>query len=78
MYKLFITGFLQVFFVALNTYLIANAFFVGVFFCGFTISFIWTFNVSKVAFGGIWDKVTYSIGAAVGGITGLFIAQVWV
>lgn len=71
--NLFTTGFLQVFFVALNTWLIAQRNFVGVLVVSFLISFIWSFNVKKVAFGSMRDRIVYSLGASIGGLTGLFI-----
>lgn len=71
--NLITTGFLQVFFVALNTWLITQRNFVGVLVVSFLISFIWSFNVKKVAFGGMRDRVIYSLGASIGGLTGLFI-----
>jgi hypothetical protein len=74
MMKLFYTGFIQVFFVALNTFFIANKFYAAVFVCGFIISFIWCFNVKKVAFGDMWDKIYYSGGAACGSIIGLIVS----
>ena len=49
--KLFITGFLQVFFVACNTYFISKSFYIGVFICGLIISLIWSWNVKKLFFG---------------------------
>lgn len=71
--KLFITGFLQVFFVALNTWLITQQNYIGVAIVSFLISFIWTFNVKKVVFGSMTDRVIYSLGAAIGGLSGLLI-----
>jgi len=71
--NLFITGFLQVFFVALNTWLITQKNFIGVLIVSFLISFIWSFNVKKVAFGSMPDRVIYSLGASIGGFTGLII-----
>ena len=71
--NLFTTGFLQVFFVALNTWLITQRNFLGVLVVSFLISFIWSFNVKKVAFGSMRDRVIYSLGASIGGLTGLFI-----
>lgn len=71
--KLFITGFLQVFFVALNTWLITQQNYIGVVIVSFLISFIWSFNVKKVAFGSMTDRVIYSLGAAIGGLSGLLI-----
>lgn len=70
--KLFITGFLQVFFVAINTYFIANKMLFGTAMAGFTISFIWSFNVKKVAFGTMQDRVIYALGAGFGSLVGLY------
>jgi len=72
--KLFLTGFTQVFFVAINTYFLSKVFFLGVLVCGFMISFIWSYNVKKIAFGTFWDRMTYSSGAALGSVFGLFIS----
>ena len=75
MIQLITTGFLQVFFVAINTWLITKQQYIGVIIVSFLISFIWSFNVKKVAFGTMKDRFIYSLGASLGGITGLFIGQ---
>lgn len=72
--NLFITGFLQVFFVAINTYFIANKMLFGTAMAGFTISFIWSFNVKKVAFGTTKDRIIYSLGAGFGSLAGLYLS----
>lgn len=72
--KLFITGFVQVFFVAINTYFLSKMFYIGVFLCAFMISFIWSWNVKKVVFGTFSDRVTYSLGAAFGSLIGLYVS----
>jgi hypothetical protein len=72
--KLFITGFLQVFFVAINTYFIANKMLFGTAVAGFIISIIWSLNVKKVAFGTTKDRVIYAFGAGTGSLVGLFIS----
>lgn len=72
--KLFITGFIQVFFVAINTFFISRTIYGGVLLCGFLISFVWTWNVKKVAFGTLMDRLFYSIGAGVGSLTGLIVS----
>lgn len=41
---------------------------------GFLISFIWSWNVRKIAFGSILDRIRYSAGAATGGALGLYIS----
>ena len=73
--KLFFTGFLQVFFVAINTYFIANKMMVGTLMAGFVISFVWSFNVKKVAFGTINDRIIYALGAGVGSLCGLLVSM---
>ena len=72
--KLFITGFTQVFFVAINTFFISKAIYGGVLICGFLISFIWSWNVKKLAFGTIKDRLWYSLGAGVGSLIGLVVS----
>ena len=72
--KLFSTGFLQVFFVAVNTYFIAHENYIGALMMGFVISFIWTFNVKRVVFSGIAGRLHYSFGAALGCLIGLIIS----
>jgi hypothetical protein len=72
--KLFITGFTQVFFVAINTYFISKAIYGGVLICGFLISFIWSWNVKKVAFGNMKDRIYYSLGAGFGSLAGLAVS----
>lgn len=73
--NLFLTGFLQVFFVAINTYFITKNFYTGVLIVSFLISFIWSFNVKKVAFGSLKDRIIYSLGASTGGLIGLYISK---
>lgn len=72
--KLFITAFIQVFFVAINTYFISKRYFVGAFICGFMISLIWSWNVKRIAFGTLNDRYTYAVGAGCGSIVGLWVA----
>lgn len=75
--KLFLTGFLQVFFVAINTYFISNTMYFGVIIASFLISFIWSFNVKKIALGSLKDRIIYSSGATFGGTLGLFTATLF-
>ena len=72
--RLFTTGFLQVFFVAINTIFLANQFYLGVLLASFAISLIWSFNVKKVAFGSMRDRLIYSVGAMTGSVAGLFVS----
>lgn len=75
--KLLITGFIQVFFISINTFFISKQIFAGVFIVGCIISFIWSWNVKKIAFGTIADRLYYSLGAGLGSLFGLF-CSVWV
>lgn len=72
--NIFTTGFIQVFFVSIQTYLIGKELYPAVFMVGFAISFVWSFNVKKVAFGTMKDRVIYSLGAACGALVGLLLS----
>jgi len=69
--KLLTTGFIQVFFVAANTYLIAQRLYVGIFVAAFMISIIWSWNIKKIAISTIQERITYSFGAALGSVCGV-------
>jgi hypothetical protein len=73
--KLAFTGFLQVFFVAINTFFIANLFYSGILIAAFLISYIWTLNIKAVAFGTQLDRLVYSGGAMVGSVLGAYISS---
>lgn len=75
--KLFTTGFVQVFFVAINTYFLSKEFYIGVFVCGTIISLIWSWNVKRVAFGSLRDRLFYSFGAGFGSIAGLLVSMLF-
>ena len=74
--RLFFTGFLQVFLVVLNTYFISKDSVLGLTICGFGISFIWSHNVRKVAFGNQMDRIIYSIGAMIGSVAGFHLGKI--
>lgn len=73
---LFVTGYVQVLLVALNTWQLSHNKLLGAAIGGFLISYIWSWNVKKVAFGSHTDRVIYSIGAAFGTMSGLLVATV--
>ena len=75
--KLFTTGFVQVFFVAINTYFLSKEFYIGVFICGTIISLILSWNVKRVAFGSLRDRLFYSFGAGFGSIAGLLVSMLF-
>jgi hypothetical protein len=72
--KLFLTGFVQVLFVAMNTYFITKLYYYGIFICGFAISLIWTYNVKRVVFGTNLDRFYYAAGAALGSLAGVLLS----
>lgn len=76
--ELFITGLIQICLVTSNTYLIAREIYWAIFVIGFLISFIWSYNVKKIAFGSVWDRLAYSFGAACGGIIGLHLIKLFI
>ncbi len=73
--KLFSTGFIQVFFVAVNTYFLSKGFYLGAFICGTIISLIWSWNVKKIAFGTFKDRLFYAFGAGFGSLCGLIVSK---
>lgn len=73
--RILATGFLQVLLVAVNTVLLARANYIGVTAVSFLISFVWSHNIKKVAFGGMTDRLLYSTGAALGGLSGLLLGE---
>ena len=73
--KLFTTGFTQVFLVVLNTYFITREFLLGILACGFLISFVWSHNVKKIAFGSELDRIIYSLGAMTGSILAFYFGK---
>ena len=70
--KLFLTGVVQVYFVAINTVFLSKELYVGVFFAAFMISMVWSYNIKKIVFGTMIDRVLYSLGATIGSLLGLF------
>ena len=75
MRKIFLTAFMQVGLVAINTYLITHLYWVGIFVVSCLISLLWAYNVSKVAISETKHKLIYALGAGCGAITGLIILQ---
>jgi hypothetical protein len=71
LFLLFTTGFTQVLLVAINTWQIVHEKWVGMMIVGFLISFLWTWNVKKAAFGNMTDRLTYAGGAALGTVCGV-------
>jgi hypothetical protein len=73
--QLFGTGMLQVFFVAINTVFLSKSIYLGVGFAAFMISMVWSYNVKKVVFGTLTDRVAYAAGASAGSLFGLYTSE---
>ena len=72
---LFLTALLQVMLVSLNIVFITYHQLLAMTITGFAISIIWTFNVKKVAFGSLTDRIIYASGAAAGTLIGYYISN---
>lgn len=73
--QLYLTAFLQVMFVAANTVFIAKALVTEMLITSFCLSFVWTLNIKKVAFGNWIDRVIYAAGACTGTGVGFLLAN---
>lgn len=78
MKKIFFTSFLQIGFVAVNTYLITKLIWIGIFIVSFLISYLWAINVSKISVSSKKDKIVYALGAGCGAISGLLILKMFI
>lgn len=76
MIKLFFTGFIQVLLVVFNTYCISKDFIPGIVVCSFGISYFWSHNVKKVAFGTEKHRIIYASGALCGGMLGYLLGKI--
>jgi hypothetical protein len=75
--KMFIQSFFQVGLVAVSTILITKGYLIGVFIVSFLISLLWAYNVSRVAISTMNQKITYSLGAGCGSVTGILILKLF-
>ena len=73
--SLFFTGVLQVYFVAINTVFLAKELYIGVLFAAFSISMIWSYNIKKIVFGTLIERIIYSLGATAGSLLGLYTSS---
>jgi hypothetical protein len=74
--KTFLTSFMQVGCVAINTYFITQLNWIGIFIASFIISLLWAFNVSKISVSTTNQKLTYAFGAGCGAILGLVLVKI--
>lgn len=75
MIRLFITAYLQVALVSANTWFVASGAWAGVAVCSFGISYVWTLNVKKISASTIPQRLAYSSGAMLGGLTGMAVSM---
>ena len=72
----FIQPWLQVTLVCLNTWQIANGKILGAIIVSFMLSFVWCFNIQRIAFSNLNDKIIYSLSACSGTATGLLLSRI--
>ena len=72
---LFLTAALQVSLVSMNVVFISKGSILPMLVTGFAISFVWTLNVKKAAFGKWRERLIYASGAMVGTGVGYFITK---
>jgi hypothetical protein len=70
-----LTGFIQVAFVAMNTVFLADRNLPGVLAASFLISLIWSYNVKRVVFGTVTERLAYAVGASWGAGAGMGLAD---
>ena len=75
--RIFITGFLQVFFVILSTYLVQKQNIVGVGLVGFCIVIIWCLNVKKISIGTWEERLYYAFGSSFGSMLSLWLSGLY-
>ncbi len=75
MIRLFITAYLQVALVSANTFFVSRGAWAGVAVCSFGISYAWTLNVKKISASTTKQRVAYSTGAMMGGLTGTAVSM---
>jgi len=68
-------AFIQVGLVACNVLFISHGQILAMLITAFGISMLWSFNIKKVTFGNISDRVAYAIGAALGTYVGYLISH---
>jgi hypothetical protein len=71
--QLLIAAILQTGLASLNVYQIANGKYLQAAIVGFFILLIWSYNVKKIAFGTLLDRIVYSIGGSIGTGLGIII-----
>lgn len=76
MTSIFMTAFLHVFLISVNTIFLARNFYPGVAVAGFMISYLWVGNVKKIHVATRPERLIYSTGAMIGGLTGMLTVEI--
>jgi len=74
--RLFFTAYMQVFLVGSNTFFIAKLYWIGIAAASFGISFLWAINVKKISASTLMERIVYSLGAALGAVSGVFLSKI--
>jgi hypothetical protein len=64
--KLFFSAMLQIFLVSCNTYLVANGFMISAGIVGFSLSWVWAWNIKRIAISSNTERLVYCLGAGIG------------
>ena len=64
--KVFFSAMLQIFLVSTNTYLVANGFMISAGIVGFLLSWVWSWNIKRIAISSNMERLIYCLGAGVG------------
>jgi len=73
--KLFLTSFLQVFLVSINTIFLTKGFVIGIIITSFAINWVWMHNLKRTVTCDTRDKLLYSAGATTGSISGYYFSK---
>ena len=69
--KLFLSAMLQIFLVSTNTYLVANGFMISAGIIGFLLSWVWSWNIKRIAISSNTERFIYCLGAGMGTTLGV-------
>jgi hypothetical protein len=69
--KLFFSAMLQIFLVSTNTYLVANGFMLSAGIIGFLLSWVWSWNIKRIAISSNTERFIYCLGAGIGTTLGV-------
>lgn len=75
-YKLFMSSTVQIFLVSCNTYLIANSFVISAGIIGFLLSYVWSYNIKRIAISTQKERIIYCLGAGTGTTIGVLLMNV--